>query len=71
MRAKLKKLVDYMSERAAFEGVEWALTESFLRVHFDCGTRDFFGVEVDARGELLRDSQQPGFFETYRHCVRN
>ena len=71
MTAKLKKLVDYMRARAAFEGVEWALTEGFLQVHFDHGTRDFFGVEVDACGELLRDSQQPGFFNTYQHGVRN
>ena len=71
MTAKLKKLVDYMSARATFEGVEWALTEGFLQVHFDRGTRDFFGVEVDARGELLRDSQQPSFFATYRHGARN
>jgi hypothetical protein len=71
MAAKLKKLVDYMRERATFEGVEWALTEGFLQVHFDRGTREFFGVKVDGHGELIRDSQQPGFFETYRQGVRN
>ena len=67
----MKSLVDYMKARAAFEGVEWALTEGYLQVHFDHGVRDFFGVAVDARGELLSDSQQPGFFKAYRQGVRN
>lgn len=71
MNAKLKKLVDYMKARAAFEGVEWSLTAGFLQAHFDHGTRNFFGVEVDERGALLRDRQQPGFFETYRPGVSN
>ena len=71
MAAKLKKLVDYMKQRATFEGVEWSLTEGFLQAHFDQGVRNFFGVDVAARGELLRDTQQPGFFKTYRHGVGN
>ena len=65
----MKRLVDYMKARAAFEGVEWSLTEDLLQMHFDHGCRLFFGVEVNARGEPLCDSQQPGFFKTYG--VRN
>jgi hypothetical protein len=68
---KTKKLIDYMKQRAAHEGVKWELTEAFLQAHFDRGVRNFFGVAVDNRGQLIRDTQQPDFFETYRHNTGN
>lgn len=67
--SKMKNLVDYMSKRAAFEGVEWTLTEGFLQAHFNQGIRTFFGVEIDGAGALIRDDQQPDFFEKYRHAT--
>lgn len=68
---RMKKLVHYMKSRAAFEGVEWSLTGSFLQQSFDQGIRTFFGVDVDEKGDLLADSQQPDFFETYHRKMRS
>jgi hypothetical protein len=58
----MKQLYAYMKQRAAFEGVEWKLTVTFLQKQFDLGIRTFFGVDVDDQGNLLRDIQQPEFF---------
>ena len=68
---KMKALSDYMQARAAFEGVKWVLTESYLQQQFDAGIRVFFGVRITSAGELLADDQQPIFFETYRQATRN
>lgn len=54
-----------MQARAKHEGMEWALTESFLESAFKQGARDFFGVELDDHGKLLTDNQQPEFFKQY------
>lgn len=60
-----------MRIRAAFKGVEWHLTDDYLQRDFDQGIRIFFGVEIDEKGGLLSDYQQPDFFEKYHREVRN
>lgn len=66
----MKKLVAYMKSRAAFEGVEWKLTAAFLQQSFDQGIRTFFGVDIDEKGNLLSDVQQPDFFKKYHGKAR-
>jgi hypothetical protein len=67
----MKKLARYMKERAAHEGVEWQLTEDYLQAYFDRGVRTFFGVQVDGKGVLLADDQQPVFFAKYQHTAKS
>lgn len=68
---KMKKLSRYMKSRAAFEGAEWALTDAYLQRHFDHGVRNFFGVTVDEKGDLLSDVQHPDFFKKYHGEARS
>lgn len=69
--SKMKMLVNYMKERAVFEGVKWSLSEGYLQAHYDHGVRTFFGVEIDEGGALLCDDQQPDFFEKFRCASRS
>jgi hypothetical protein len=71
MTSRMKFLVAYMKARAAFEGVEWKLTDSYLRRHFERGFRTFFGVTLGDDGSLLADDQQPDFFAKYQREDRN
>jgi len=63
---EVNALCTYMRARAAFEGVKWKLSREYVQSHFDRGCRNFFGVELDDHGKLLRDEQQPDFFKNYR-----
>ena len=66
---KIDLLSDYMKERAAFEHVEWAVTDEFLEEHFASGIRSFFGVTLDDDGKLLTDDQQPELFANYQRRI--
>jgi hypothetical protein len=63
---RVNALCTYMKARAAFEGVEWKLTHEYVQSYFERGCRNFFGVEINDRGELLSDEQQPAFFKSYQ-----
>jgi hypothetical protein len=51
-----------MKARAKFEKVKWDLTEKDLMMYFNEGIRNFFGVIVDNKGNLVEDTEQPSFF---------
>lgn len=74
MRLKTKtldKLVLYMESRAKFENLKWELTEKDLRGYFEKGIRNFFGVVVSDKGDLIEDNEQPSFFMSYKFYSLN
>ena len=55
-----------MKKRAEFENVGWELSDDFIEYLFvQKGTRVFFGVVLDDLGNMLRDDQQPAFYNKY------
>lgn len=60
-----QKLHEYMVFRAACEHHRYELTPDFFRALLDGGVRTFFGIEVDAAGDLLRDTQNPEAFAAF------
>lgn len=63
---KIANLVNYMKERAIFEGVSWQVPDDYLENLFvQKGTRIFFGVVLDDLGNILEDRNQPEFYETF------
>lgn len=63
---KTRNLIDYMRKRAEFENVGWELPDVYIENLFiQKGTRIFFGVVLDDLGNILRDDQQPEFYENY------
>lgn len=65
---KTKSLIDYMKQRAKFENTGWELPDSYIENLFvQKGTRIFFGVVLDDLGIILRDDQQPEFYEKYKN----
>ena len=62
---RTNKLNHYMKLRAAWEKLPWDLDVAFTEGYFRQGVRNFFGVDLDNRGNLLRDLQQPDFFKAY------
>jgi hypothetical protein len=63
---KTEKLYRYMSARAAHEGVPHTLEPSFYEEAFKGGVRRFFNVEIDRKGNLLSDRENPGFMASWR-----
>ncbi len=63
---KTNKIYKYMKSRASFEKMEFKLDKTFFEAGFVLGVRNFFGVELNNKGNLLNDVQQPEFFKKYK-----
>jgi len=61
----LDKLIAYMKKRAAAEGVIFDLDLDYFQGVFNFGLRDFFGIKLDDKAQMIFDVQEPqeGFFE--------
>jgi len=68
MKVRTKKLSKYMKKRSEVENVEWGLSVMYLEQLFVMGMRDFFGVTLDNKGNLLSDEQEPyeNYFNEYK-----
>ena len=62
---KTEKIYAYMVARAAYEGQGHTLTPDFYEAGFRMGVRHFFNVEMDGDGNLLRDTENPEFWDIY------
>ena len=51
------KILEYLKLRAELEGVENDLTQEFFESHLRGGFRRFYGVIVDAQGNVLEDQE--------------
>tara|TARA_Y100000031_G_C8115729_1_gene335756 strand:+ start:283 stop:540 length:258 start_codon:yes stop_codon:yes gene_type:complete len=56
---KTKKLVRYMKVRSNMEKQIWDLPNDYCEGLFELGIRNFFGVQLDDKGTLLCDLQEP------------
>jgi hypothetical protein len=70
---KTKKLITYMKNRSEMEGLEWGLEDKTIEGLFNSGLRLFFGVELDNKGNLIKDSQEyhKGFLEFFNKTYDN
>ena len=61
----LDKLIAYMKKRAAAEGVIFDLDLDYFQGVFNFGVRDFFGIKLDDKAQMIFDDQEPqeGFFK--------
>jgi hypothetical protein len=63
---KTSSLVEYMKARANFENRKWLLDNDWVEGMFvQKGTRIFFGVVLDDLGNILRDNNNPEFYDEY------
>ena len=60
-------IYDYMKARAKAEDQNFNLKDEYFVANLLLGVRNFFGVEIDDEGELLRDEQNPVFFNWYHN----
>jgi hypothetical protein len=59
------RLHDYMTFRAARERMGYELSPEFFFTGLACGCRCFFGIEVNERGQLVADAQNPEAFSLF------
>ena len=63
---KTKLVHCYMMKRAKeVEKVKFDLLVQDFEQMFSQGIRDFFGVDINDEGDLLRDNNYPEYFETF------
>ena len=60
------EIYDYMVRRAAFEKMEHSLPKQFYLDALRQGCRNFFKVQVDDKGDVLRDDENTEFFKKWK-----
>lgn len=59
------EIYEYMAQRAAYEKKEHTLPIQFYRDALRQGCRSFFKVQVDDKGNVIRDDENIDFFNTW------